>query len=271
MFANGAKSLGSDFKVMLKTHELILIDCGFHLCPKIRTHRALLLITLNAMLFKKTKSIKDKGGTHMTEYITHCLYGNTNESSSVPSAESWPNTNLSDGGFTQKATATSINKSEYPTTPKAIHGFIHSLGLERTLTLQGLKKQFLADLFVVRNCYTNKPLFWSPLLLRFEAFDLLVSAEPDGTLSFWQGSVNTEKGLDYSPFSFIDKNELCPVWTNKTLLIKATGQQVLSACAKNKHQIKLDLDESYLHMIGSKDKKPVVRTMLYEKIDQCFT
>lgn len=95
----------------------------------------------------------------MAEYITHCLYDNTNESSSVPSAESWPNTNLSDGGFTQKATATSINKSEYPTTPKAIHGFIHSLGLERTLTLQGLKKQFLADLFVVRNCYTNKPLF----------------------------------------------------------------------------------------------------------------
>ena len=141
MFANGAKSLGNDFKVMLKTHELILIDCGFHLCPKIRTHRALLLITLNAMPFKKAKSIKDKGGTHMTEYIAHCLYGNTNESSSVPSAESWPNTNLSDGGFTQKATATSINKSEYPTTPKAIHGFIHSLGLERTLTLQGLKKR----------------------------------------------------------------------------------------------------------------------------------
>ena len=260
MFANGAKSLGNDFKVMLKTHELILIDCGFHLCPKIRTHRALLLITLNAMPFKKAKSIKDKGGTHMTEYIAHCLYGNTNESSSVPSAESWPNTNLSDGGFTQKATATSINKSEYPTTPKAIHGFI-----------QGLKKQFLADLFVVRSCYTNKPLFWSPLLLRFEAFDLLVSAEPDGTLSFWQGNINTEKGLDYSPFSFIDKNELCPVWTNKTLLIKATGQQVLSACAKNKRQIKFDLDESYLHMIGSKDKKPVVRTMLYKKIDQCFT
>ena len=130
---------------------------------------------------------------------------------------------------------------------------------------------FLADLFVVRNCYTNKPLFWSPLLLRFEAFDLLVSAEPDGTLSFWQGNVNTEKGLDCSPFSFGNKNELCPVWTNRTLLIKATGQQVLSACAKNKRQIKLDLDESYLHMIGSKDKKPVVRTMLYEKIDQCFT
>lgn len=173
----------------------------------------------------------------MTEYIAHCLYGNTNESSSVPSAESWPNTNLSDGDFTQKATATSINKSEYPTTPKAIHGFIHSLGLERTLTLQGLKKQFLADLFVVRNCYTNKPLFWSPLLLRFEAFDLLVSAEPDGTLSFWQGNVNTEKGLDCSPFSFGNKNELCPVWTNRTLLIKATGQQVLSACAKNKRQM----------------------------------
>ena len=47
----------------------------------------------------------------MTERIAHCLYGNTNESSSVPSAESWPNTNLSDGGFTQKATATSINKA----------------------------------------------------------------------------------------------------------------------------------------------------------------
>ena len=206
----------------------------------------------------------------MTEYIAHCLCGNINESSSIPSAESWPNTNLSDGGFTQKATVTSINKSEYPTTSKAIHSFIHSLGLERTLTLQGLKKQFLADLFVVRNCYTNKPLFWSPLLLRFEAFDLLISAEPDGTLSFWRGNVNTKKGLDCFPFSFNNKNELCPVWTNKTLLIKATGQQVLSACAKNKRQIKLDLDESYLYMIGSKDKKPVVRTMLYEKIDQCF-
>lgn len=31
MFANGAKSLGSDFKMMLKTHELILIDRGFHI------------------------------------------------------------------------------------------------------------------------------------------------------------------------------------------------------------------------------------------------
>ena len=144
----------------------------------------------------------------MTEYIAHCLYGNTNESSSVPSVESWPNTTLSDGGFTQKATETSVNKSECPITPKAIHGFIHFLGLERTLTLRGLKKQFLADLFVVRNCYTNKPLFWSPLLLRFEAFDLLISAEPDGMLSFWRGNVNTEKELDCSPFSFINKNAL---------------------------------------------------------------
>ena len=105
--------------------------------------------------------------------------------------------------------------------------------------LRGLAGQYLADAFIVWDYYRDEALPHTPLLLRFEEYDVIVLAESTGELSFWKGGSNTQNDLQESLVSLppkIKRAEICLGWTGTPSLTKAIGQQVQAVRITNKRE-----------------------------------
>ena len=102
------------------------------------------------------------------EHLTCMLYGDTSETSSVPSSQSY---DLSDSFFL---------------------ALDNSFKRDKTFDPFEIVGQYLADTFILVDVEEDKPLLGSPIILRFEDFDVAVAQKQNAGFVIYKGSLTCE-------------------------------------------------------------------------------
>lgn len=167
----------------------------------------------------------------MAESNAHSLHGSTNDSSSIPDSSLDPGPAYDEEGSLILAKSFKASASD---------------------ALDGIAGQRLADAFAIWECYSDQQAGNSPLLLRFEACDLVAAIGEDGLLSLWKGAVDTSSKVrsaaDGFPSGSCESDELCLAWVAIRSLSKTMGQQASSIHLDGKQCLLIRLEETRIRI-----------------------
>lgn len=171
----------------------------------------------------------------MEQRSAHSLYGSTDESSCVPDAS------------IQAGPAYDIDGSLV---------LRESFQANCSRALDGVQGQYLADTLTAWDCLSNRKMENAPLLLRFEDFDVVISADSEGCLAFWQGSVDTSGSMKVVADSFNDASDndrVCPAWMPVPALYEIVGSQATGVIEATGASVFICFGEDSLHLEGRRD------------------
>ena len=138
----------------------------------------------------------------------HTLYGNTNETSSIPDARP------AAGPVYDQAHSLVLSasfKASSPASPGTLTG------------------QALVDASIIWECYGDIPAKGTPMLLRFDDADLVVSPHDSG-IALWAGALDTAAPIamfpDSTPANKEENEQTCLCWEELPALADALGQTV---------------------------------------------
>lgn len=160
------------------------------------------------------------------------LYGNTNESSSIPDAPR--------------------SGARHFVGPFYSHGALilgNSFCESQPDALRGVVGQRLADALTVWEGYRNARMRNTPLLLRFENYDLVAAQGPNGELALWRGAVDTScriAAASQASAAFHLNDQFCFTWESERNLLAGIGSQVLQVAAATDELLVLDFENSRL-------------------------
>lgn len=166
----------------------------------------------------------------MEQRSAHSLYGSTDESSCVPDAS------------IQAGPAYDIDGSLV---------LRESFQANCSRALDGVQGQYLADTMTAWDCLSNRKMENAPLLLRFEDFDVVISAYSEGRLAFWQGSVDTSGSMKVAAGNVSDASDndrVCPAWMPVPALYEIVGSQATGIVEAAGTSIFICFGEDSLHL-----------------------
>lgn len=171
----------------------------------------------------------------MGQRNTHSLYGSTDKSSCVPDAS------------TKAGPAYDIDGSLV---------LRESFQVSCSRALDGVPGQYLADALTVWDCLAKRRMERAPLLLRFEDFDVVFSADSEGRLAFWQGSVDTSGSMKVAvggSSEAPDNDRVCPAWVPASTLSKIVGSQATGIIETDDTSALVCFGEDNLHLKSRRD------------------
>ncbi len=181
----------------------------------------------------------------MTDGGMHYLYGSTNESSCVPDAD-----------MRDRACEPSP-RAAFPGPAFDVDGVMileESFRGDEGVSLDDLAGQYLVDAFVVWECWDRCEASSSPVLLRFEDFDLTCSAGADGALALWRGAVDVEapmKAVREGDGREDENARTCYAWERIDDLLDVAGCCLERADRKSPGEIELKFDGARLRLEAS--------------------
>ena len=217
----------------------------------------------------------------MTDCGMHFLYGNTNDSSCVPDAGCFgdekgrPSSQSARAASAEKARSCATATVSQPffggaqTAPlDEICGRALELSLKAARpgpvldadgamvlsasfrggdlsSLDALIGQYLVDAFVVWECWDDCEAASSPLLLRFEDFDAVFSADTEESFSLWCGSLDVAapmKGIFEDDERDAENERTCYAWMRTGDFSEAVGCRLDRAECAASNAIELDFE-----------------------------